>query len=61
MKVNLKKIIGMVLLLGITAVSLNGCMEHRYYHEHNQHSPDYYSRHHLDPPPPVNAQVEIHN
>ncbi len=59
MKKNITKIIGVALFMSMTIMSFTGCVEHRYYHEHNYHTRGYYDRHHQAYPAGVN--FDIHN
>ncbi len=59
MKEIIKKIAGLVLLSGIILVSFTGCVEHRYYHEHNYHTRGWYDSRHQSYPAGVN--FDIHN
>jgi hypothetical protein len=54
MKTNLSKVLSVFLIVGIVIFG-SGCVEHRYYREHHEHSPEYIQRHqpHVD--------VDIHN
>ncbi len=49
---------------GIVSLALillfSGCVEHRYYQEHNRHSDDYYHRRHMDPPHGAGVDIDIH-
>ena len=59
MKNTIKKMLGIIVLLGTASFLLPGCIEHRYVNEHHHHSPEYYHRHHRTPPPGVD--IDIHN
>lgn len=54
MKLNLKSFMP-VFLIVMSVFVVSGCVEHRYYHEHHRHSPEWERRHqpHVD--------VNIHN
>jgi len=49
--------IGLLAFVGVMGVFASGCVEHRYYHEHHQHSPEWSNRHHREP----GVDVNIHN
>jgi len=55
MKNNVRNLFGAFLLLVIAGLTTTGCIEHRYYHEHHQHSPEYIHRHQ------PRVDVDIHN
>jgi hypothetical protein len=40
-----KEILKTIIIILAIAFSLPACVEHRYYHEHHQHSPEYSRRH----------------
>jgi hypothetical protein len=42
-------------VIAFMAIFMSGCVEHRYYHEHHDHSPGWHHRH--DP----HVDVNIHN
>ena len=49
--------IGLLTFISMISVFASGCIEHRYYREHHDHSPDWYNRHHRE----SRIDVDIHN
>ncbi|MEP7279892.1 MAG: hypothetical protein ABI813_14675 [Bacteroidota bacterium] len=47
-----------LLAMAIMAIFMTGCVEHRYYREHQRHTPRYYHRHHMPEP---RVDINIHN
>ena len=46
------------ILMVVIVVLTSGCLEHRYYRVHHQHSPEYGQRHHRER---ANVDIDIHN
>jgi hypothetical protein len=44
-------------VIAIMAIFMSGCVEHRYYRDHHDHSPEWHHRHHSEP----RVDVNIHN
>jgi hypothetical protein len=59
MQDNLKKVSALCMFVVAMAFFMTGCVEHRYYRTHHQHSPEYYHRHHM--PPPAGVDIDIHH
>jgi hypothetical protein len=57
MKTNLARFLSVLSMLAVLLFS-SGCVEHRYYREHHEHSPEY-NHHHQPEQPSVN--LDIHN
>jgi hypothetical protein len=54
MKFKLNKIFAFIAAV-VIIISTSGCVEHRYYREHHEHSPEYIHRHQ------PRVDVDIHN
>lgn len=54
---NTKNILPLFLIV-MSTLFISSCVEHRYYHEHHRHSPEYYHRHNMPEP---RVDVDIHN
>jgi hypothetical protein len=59
MKQNIKKIIGLVVILGMVITSFTGCMEEHYYHTHHYHTRGWYDHRHEAYP--AGVEFDIHN
>ena len=57
MKKRVKNVIGLLTFISLMSVFASGCIEHRYYREHHDHSPSWYNRHHRE----SRVDIDIHN